>query len=162
MTAMLVVAACTAAPGQGGGSRGAGASSPRGTVATSTPSPVSVPSATTTPSAPPTLGVSPSSPPASPAATRITSAEQAIAAVVAQDPRFLGYGPLDPNLIGQANHVRAKQTETGFELTFVSGSGDCPAGCINHDYVKFHVGRDGSVVKRCEWSEGEEPHGTPC
>ena len=98
----------------------------------------------------------------SPSPEAVTSVEEAIAAVVAVEPRFQGFGPLDLDVIGQANHVRGSETARGFELTFVAGSGDCPAGCINHHYTKFLVGRDGSVVMLCEWAEGEAPQGTPC
>ena len=89
--------------------------------------------------------------------------EQAIAAVGAFDSRFLGYEPLDPDVIGQANYVEVREFPgRGYELTFVAGSGDCPAGCINRDYARFDVRPDGTVTLRCEWSEGDEPSGTPC
>ena len=82
--------------------------------------------------------------------------------MVAVDPRFLGYGPLNPDVIGASRWVQVNEMPDAFILTFVAGSGDCPAGCINHDYVKFRVGRDGSVKKLCEWAEGEVPRGSPC
>jgi hypothetical protein len=93
----------------------------------------------------------------------IETAEEAIAAVAAQHPEFLGYEPLDPNLIGQSAWVEVNDGEDVMILTFVRGWGDCPAGCINRAYAKFEVHKlDGTVVKVCEWQEGEEAAGTPC
>ena len=81
----------------------------------------------------------------------------------ASDPNFLGYEPLDPNVIGQSAWVEVRELDDEFEVTFVRGSGDCMAGCINREYARFVVSRDGAVRQRCTWSEGESGSiGTPC
>jgi hypothetical protein len=109
-----------------------------------------------------TPATSPSPAPPGVPSPPIDSAEEALAAVAALDSNFLGYRPRDPDLIGQSSWVDVRQTGTGYELTFFRGAGDCPAGCITRSYVKFSVGRDGRVEKRCEWREGEGQTGTPC
>ena len=121
--------------------------------------PVAIPSVPSTPAVTPSASPSPS---ASGTAS-VTSVEEAVAAVVEADPRFLGYGPQDRDLIGQTNFYLASRVGSSFELTFVAGSGDCPAGCIEHEFAKFRVTEDGTVTLLCEWSEGgEAPQGTPC
>jgi hypothetical protein len=93
----------------------------------------------------------------------IEDVDEAIAAVAAVDPQFLGYRPLDPDVIGASAWVEVAEGEDVIVLTFVRGWGDCPAGCINRAYAKFEVHKqDGTVVKVCEWQQGEEAVGTPC
>lgn len=92
----------------------------------------------------------------------IDTQEEAIAAVGAFDSQFLGYQPLDPDIIGASAWVEVQEETDGYSLVFVRGSGDCPAGCINRAYAKFLVSREGAVELRCEWSEGGEAQGTPC
>jgi len=92
----------------------------------------------------------------------VDSVEEAIGAVGELDSNFLGYEPLDPNVIGASNWVEVEETADGYALVFVSGSGDCPAGCINRSNVKFTVARDGTVERRCEWHTGDQAAGTPC
>jgi hypothetical protein len=116
------------------------------------------------PSATPT-SPTPSSPASSPSGApsgSVASAEEAAAAVARFDSNFLGYGPRDPDLIGQSAWFEAKAVAGGYELTFFRGSGDCPAGCIERSFIKFFVARDGRVEKRCEWQEGGEASSTPC
>jgi hypothetical protein len=104
------------------------------------------------------------SPTASPpgSAGSVGSAQEAIAAVGRFDSNFLGYTQRDPDLIGQSAWVEVKPVAEGFELIFFRGEGDCPAGCIERSFIKFFVGRDGQVEKRCEWHEGEGADSTPC
>jgi hypothetical protein len=102
-----------------------------------------------------------SGPQPSPAGTGFGSAEAAVAAIAAVDSSFLGYAARDPDLIGQSAWYEAKPVGDGFEVTFFRGEGDCPAGCIDRAFVKFFVGRDGRVEKRCEWGT-EMPAATPC
>jgi hypothetical protein len=94
-------------------------------------------------------------------------AEEAIAAVIAEYPRFEGYplrdpaypsGSLDPGdvLIGQSRWVIARSVAAGIELTFVTGSGDCPSGCIEHVYETYLVEPDGTVSFIC--SETDSPY----
>lgn len=92
----------------------------------------------------------------------IDTVEEAIAAVGAVDSSFLGYEPFDPDVIGASAWVEVEETADGYLLTFMKGSGDCPAGCINRAYAKFAVDRDGSVELLCEWREGGDAAGTPC
>lgn len=95
----------------------------------------------------------------------VGDAEEAVAAVIAEYPRFEGYPlsaepseSLDPGdvLIGQSRWVIARSVAAGIELTFVTGSGDCPAGCIEHAYETYLVEPDGSVSFIC--SETDSPY----
>jgi hypothetical protein len=113
----------------------------------------------------PTLGTGPSASTPPPGAVQppIDDVDEAIAAVAAVEPQFLGYRPLDPNVIGASAWVEVADGEDVITLTFVRGWGDCPAGCINRAYAKFEVHKqDGTVIKVCEWQQGEEAVGTPC
>ena len=65
-------------------------------------------------------------------------------------------------MIGQANYATVDRSGGGFTVVFMSGSGDCPAGCIDKRFAKFSVRSDGTVAKRCEWAEGDIAQGTPC
>jgi hypothetical protein len=104
------------------------------------------------------------SPTGSPGASAgsVGSAQEAIAAVGRFDSNFLGYTQRDPDLIGQSAWVEVEPVANGFELVFFRGEGDCPAGCIERSFIKFFVGGDGQVEKRCEWHEGEGADSTPC
>lgn len=90
--------------------------------------------------------------------------QAAIAAVGAFDPRFLGYAMQLPGRIGEGPHVTGAAVPDGWELTFVTGSGDCMAGCIDHAYSRFHVSRSGTVTPLCQWSTEADRvvQGTPC
>lgn len=105
----------------------------------------------------------PSQPPeASEGAAAIATAEDAVAAVVAEQPQFAGYpvvaplvgasatpvSPIRP-IGGSERSVLVEQLPSGFRLTFVTGSGDCPAGCTDHRYDVFMVATDGAVKKAC-------------
>ncbi len=97
------------------------------------------------------------------------TAEAALAAVIAEYPRYEGYplqafsspgespGPVGGGLIGQSRWVIAHEVAQGIELTFVTGSGDCPAGCIEHAYETFLVEADGTVTFICR--ESDAPSG---
>jgi hypothetical protein len=86
----------------------------------------------------------PSAPgPTAPAA--VSSAEDAVATIVAVNPTLAGIGPEDPELIGGCCFWRANETPDGFEVAFEVGWGDCPAGCIDRHRWTYEVGRDGSV-----------------
>ena len=83
-------------------------------------------------SAPP----APSPPPtATPGGAVLTEAE-AVARVLAQDPRFTGIGPTDPDLIGQSAWYEVSPAVVGWRVTVTIGWGDCQAGCISrHTWV---------------------------
>ena len=158
----LVLGACSA-----GGAPGTPVPASPSVAASESPAAADSPS-------PPAVSSSPS-PPASPPGSAgasgsgavgvdppIDSTQEAIAAVAAVEPRYAGYKQRNPDLIGQANYVTAKEVTGGFELVFSTGSGDCPAGCINRSFAKFTVERDGTVEKQCEWARGEVASGAPC
>ncbi len=98
------------------------------------------------------------------------TADEARALVVEEHPRYERH-PLRPlagpsgsagpvlggGLIGQSRWVIAREVSAGIELTFVTGSGDCPAGCIEHTYDTYLVETDGTVTFIC--SEGDPPAG---
>ena len=48
-------------------------------------------------------------------------------------------GIRDPNVFGASAYIDAFTTDDGFRLVFVSGSGDCLAGCINREYWYFET-----------------------
>lgn len=101
-------------------------------------------------------------------ASPVQSPETALAAVIEEYPRYEDY-PLRPGsepgespdpvfgggLIGQSRWVIARDVAAGIELTFVTGSGDCPSGCIEHAYDTYLVEPDGTVTFIC--SEGDAP-----
>ncbi|HXG39870.1 MAG TPA: hypothetical protein VNJ28_02915 [Candidatus Limnocylindrales bacterium] len=76
---------------------------------------------------------------------RVTSPEEAIAAVKALEPRFASLGPPDPGLIGQAHWIAAEPVGDGYRVEVRVGWGDCPAGCIHEHRWVYAVGRDGRV-----------------
>jgi len=121
----LVVAACS-------GSAGAptpGSTAPASTAPASTPPPAS----SKVPASTPGAGGSP-----------ITEAE-AIARVLAQDPRFAGITPLDPDLIGQAAWYEVSPAVGGWRVTITKGWGDCQAGCISRHTWVYEVDGAGNV-----------------
>jgi hypothetical protein len=81
----------------------------------------------------------------SPTASSI-SAEEAVAAVLAQDPMFTGIESRDPDLIGQASWSEASATDDGWEVVIRIGWGDCPAGCISEHTWTYAVSPTGDVT----------------
>ena len=92
----------------------------------------------------------------------VTTSLEAIEAVGVLESQFEGYRPQPPDVIGASSNVLVQEDATGFLVTFVTGSGDCFAGCINTRYDKFHVAFDGTVDRLCTWTIGDEEEGTPC
>lgn len=90
------------------------------------------------------LALAACSPAASGSGAPATAAEAARLAL-AQQPRFAGIGPLDENLIGQADWYQVAESGDGWEVLIRIGWGDCPAGCINQHRWTYAVGQDGSV-----------------
>ncbi|MFI5254034.1 MAG: carboxypeptidase-like regulatory domain-containing protein [Candidatus Limnocylindrales bacterium] len=75
----------------------------------------------------------------------------AVAAVLAQDARFTGIGPLQPNAIGQsAWYEVASAADGGYGVDITIGWGDCPAGCIDHHVWHYAVSAGGVVTKTGE------------
>jgi len=78
--------------------------------------------------------------------TPITAGD-AITAVLAQDPKFAGLGPLDPNLIGQSGWYEVQPAaDGGYAVRVWIGWGDCPAGCIDHHEWMYTVSSSGAVT----------------
>lgn len=64
------------------------------------------------------------------------------------------------SLMGDGSTVCATEDGTTFHYVFDIGSGDCPAGCIDHDYYYFRS--EGGVVNPIDaWSNDEPPHTRP-
>ena len=75
------------------------------------------------------------------------TADDAVEAVRAQDPRFAGLGPLDPNLIGQSGWYEVRHADGGgFAVRVTIGWGDCPAGCISRHTWDYVVNASGVVT----------------
>jgi hypothetical protein len=72
--------------------------------------------------------------------------DQAVALVLAGDPRFAGIGPLDPDLIGQAAWYEVSPGTVGWRVTVTKGWGDCQAGCISRHTWVFEVDGAGAVT----------------
>jgi hypothetical protein len=159
---LVLLAACS----------GAGAASPAASLGAASVAPgESAPSL-----APLPPSASSSGPPeASAGPVSITTAEGAVAAVVAQQPQFAGYEMVAP-LIGASaspvshigpiggteRSVLVEQIAAGFRVIFVTGSGDCPAGCIDHRYDVFVVDTDGTVVPACVLDRFPVGRADPC
>jgi hypothetical protein len=77
----------------------------------------------------------------------ITTPEQAVAQVVAAEPRLTGIAPFDTGLIGQSSWYTVEPASgVGvFVVTVQVGWGDCPAGCINEHSWVYAVAPDGAV-----------------
>jgi hypothetical protein len=103
----------------------------------------------------------------------VTTEEQAIARVVAHEPRLAGIGMRDPDMIGQSSwyEVMPASGVGAFIVTVRIGWGDCQAGCIDEHTWVYAVSPDGSVRLQSEgggtvpdsaWpgGAGEEPDRT--
>ena len=73
----------------------------------------------------------------------MTTPDQALARIVATEPRFAGIQPFDANLIGQSSwyQVAPASGVGAFVVKIRIGWGDCPAGCISQHIWQFAVGR---------------------
>jgi hypothetical protein len=77
----------------------------------------------------------------------VTTAEQAVARVVAAEPRLNGIQPFDTGLIGQSSWVTVEAgSGVGAILVTVRvGWGDCESGCIGEHGWVYAVTPDGEV-----------------
>ena len=66
-------------------------------------------------------------------------------AVLAQNDRFAGIGPRDPDLIGQAAWYEVAASGGGWRVTVRIGWGDCEAGCISEHRWVYGVSSSGVV-----------------
>ncbi len=78
--------------------------------------------------------------------------EEAVAAVVAFDPRFAGITPLLPDVIGQSSWYTVQEASGvgAYIVEIQVGWGDCQAGCINKHVWTYVVQSDGSVALQSE------------
>lgn len=92
-------------------------------------------------------GATPTPPPVGSPGPTITTPAQAAARVGETDQRFLGIAEQSAALIGASAWWTAEAIpDGGFRVTFTSGWGDCPAGCINkHNWI-FEVSAAGVVT----------------
>lgn len=116
-------------------------------VAGSSPAPVGSP----TPSPAPSVG------------GPVRTEAEAVARVVAHEPRFSGIGARDPDLIGQAAwyEVAPASGVGAFIVTMRLGWGDCPSGCIDEHSWLYAVGPDGSVTLQSEGGSAVPPDAWP-
>lgn len=118
------------------------------TLSGCTPSTSPPPSSTASPGASPSSAPSPLASSSTPAGSGgVDTPEAAAALVVAQDPRFAGIGPLDPNIIGGCCSWSAVPGADGaWTVTIEIGWGDCPSGCINRHHWIYEVTSAGTVA----------------
>ncbi len=85
--------------------------------------------------------------PPSPTSGPVTTPTEALARVVAREPRLAGVKPFDTGLIGQASWYTAEPASGvgAFVVTVRVGWGDCESGCIDEHSWVFAVGPDGTV-----------------
>jgi hypothetical protein len=85
----------------------------------------------------------------------VTTWEQALAAVMAVEPRLTGIRPQDPDVIGQSSWVEVVPAPDGdgFVVNARVGWGDCPAGCISEHTWAYAVAPDGTVTLESEAGE---------
>ena len=93
----------------------------------------------------------------------VVTEAQAVARVVAQDPRFASFGPRDPDLIGQSSwyEVAPASGVGAFIVRMYLGWGDCPAGCIDDHTWTYAVGPDGAVTLVSESGSPVPPDAWP-
>ncbi len=97
-------------------------------------------------------GAGASQPPASSGGGPVTTEDQAIARVVAHEPRLAGIAKRDPEMIGQASwyEVAPASGVGAFIVTVRLGWGDCQAGCIEEHTWVYAVLPDGTVNQQSE------------
>lgn len=81
-------------------------------------------------------------------AATVTTPAQAVARVMATEPRFAGIQPYDTGLIGQASWYTVEPASGvgAFVVTMRVGWGDCESGCIEEHRWVLAVRPDGTVV----------------
>ena len=115
------------------------------------------------PSASPNLSASPSpaasgvvpTPTRSFTATPVTTPQEAVARVIAFEPRLAGIKPKDYQLIGQSAwyEVMPASGVGAFRIRTRVGWGDCEAGCIDEHVWTYAVAPDGTVTLQPETGE---------
>jgi hypothetical protein len=82
----------------------------------------------------------------------VTTPDDAVARVVAHEPRFAGITKRDPEMIGQGSwyEVAPASGVGAFVVTVRVGWGDCPSGCIEEHTWVYAVAPDGTVTLQSE------------
>jgi hypothetical protein len=82
----------------------------------------------------------------------VTTEDDAVARVIAEEPRLAGISKRDPEMIGQANwyEVMPASGVGAFIVTVRLGWGDCQAGCIDEHTWVYAVQPDGTVKLQSE------------
>lgn len=89
------------------------------------------------------------------------SGADAVARVLALQPRFAGIGPLDPNMIGQSAWYEVSPGTVGWRVIVTVGWGDCQAGCISRHSWTYDVDPDGTVRLSAENGDPLADGGVP-
>ena len=94
----------------------------------------------------------PSAVPSTPIVGTVDTPEEAVAAVVAFEPRFEGITPVMPDVIGQSSWytVMPASGVGAFIVEIQVGWDDCQAGCISRHVWTYAVQPDGSVALQSE------------
>lgn len=97
-------------------------------------------------------GAGASQPPAPSAGGPVTTEDEAVARVIAQEPRLAGIPKRDPEMIGQSSwyEVAPASGVGAFIVTVRLGWGDCQAGCIDEHTWVYAVQSDGTVKLQSE------------
>ncbi len=107
------------------------------------------PAATLPPGSQPPAAASPTPTPTP--AIVITHADQAIAAAQQKFPQLQAIKKKQPGTIGASTDITTLEQPDGWNIVFWQGSGDCPAGCINHHYWYVTVKKSGEVMLAGEY-----------
>ena len=101
----------------------------------------------------------------SPTMTRVPviTPDDAIAKVIANEPRLGGIGPLDTGLIGQSSWYTVEPASGvgAFVVSIRIGWGDCPAGCIDEHTWTYAIGPRGEVTVLSESGPPVPPEAWP-
>jgi hypothetical protein len=93
----------------------------------------------------------------------VTTEDDAIAAVIAHEPRLAGIQPRDPDMIGQSSwyEVAPASGVGAFIVTIRVGWGDCPSGCIEEHSWTYAVLPDGTVNRQSDSGSAVPPDAWP-
>ena len=108
-------------------------------------------------------GSADSPPPSASLGGAVRTEADAVARVVAHEPRFSGIRARDPDLIGQAAwyEVAPASGVGAFIVTMRLGWGDCPSGCLEEHTWTFAVLPDGGVRLQSEGGSVVPPDAWP-
>ena len=76
----------------------------------------------------------------------VVSGLGAVEAIRERTPLFDTFGIQNPDMIGQASFFTAEPADGGWRVTFETGWGDCPSGCIDRHTWTWDVAEDGTVT----------------